>query len=133
VNIDVISSHDRRRDDVAKTQNVYTDLSLFSRKIQIKKKIQILLRDKIVNMIESSLQLSLLRRVVMLLSTLIVKKVVNVKFEKMNKKFKNIEQNINKITTTIKSYAATTKTNSKFKKNATTIEFAKFINLNQQK
>jgi hypothetical protein len=84
-------------------------------------------------MIELSLQLSLRRRVVVLLSTLSVKKAVNVKLKEMNKKFKNIEQNIDKITTTIESYAATTKTSSKFEENATTIELAKFINLNQQK
>ncbi len=58
---------------------------------------------------------------------------MNVKLRKINKKFENIEQNINKITTTIESYAATTKTNSKLEENATTIELAKFINLNQQK
>jgi uncharacterized membrane protein len=84
-------------------------------------------------MIDSSLQLSLLRRVIVLLSTLIVKKAMNVKFKEMNKRLKSIEQNINKTMTAIESHAATTKTNSKLEKNATTIEFAKFINLNQQK
>jgi hypothetical protein len=128
-----MSSLDKDRDDVAKTQNACADLFLFSRKAQRKKKIQILLRDKIVNMIELSLQLSLLRRVVVLLSTLIVKKTMNVKFRKMNKRFKSIEQNINKTTTAIESYAATAKTNNKLEEDATTIEFAKFINLNQQK
>jgi hypothetical protein len=77
-----MSSLDRRRDDVAKTQNARVDLSLFSRKVQIKKEIQTLLRDKMIDMIESSLQLSLLRRVIVLLSTLIVKKMMNVKFKK---------------------------------------------------
>ncbi len=91
------------------------------------------MRDKTVNMIESSLQLSLLRRVVVLLSTLIVKKTMNVKLRKMNKRFKSIEQNINKTTTAIESYAATTKTNSRLEEDTTTIEFAKFINLNQQR
>jgi hypothetical protein len=86
-----------------------------------------------VNMIESSLQLSLLRRVIVLLSTLIVKKAMNVKFKEMNKRFKSIEQNINKTTTAIESYAATTKTSSKLRKDTTTIELAKFINLNQQR
>jgi mevalonate kinase len=62
-----------------------------------------------------------------------VKKAVNVKFKKMNKKFKNFEQNIDKITKAIESYAAATKTNNKLEKDATTIEFAKFINLNQQR
>jgi hypothetical protein len=128
-----MSSLDRRRDDVAKTQKACAELFLFSRKAQIKKEIQILLRDKTVNMIESSLQLSLLRRVIVLLLTLIVKKAMNVKLRKMNKRFKSIEQNINKTTTTIESYAATTKTNSRLKKDTTTIELAKFINLNQQK
>ncbi len=128
-----MSSLNRRRDDVAKTQNARADLSLFSRKAQIEKEIQTLLRDKTINMIDSSLQLSLLRRVIVLLSTLIVKKAMNVKFRKMNKRFKNIEQNISKTTTTIESYAATTKTNSRLEENATTIELAKFINLNQQK
>jgi ABC-type multidrug transport system fused ATPase/permease subunit len=84
-------------------------------------------------MIDSSLQLSLLRRIIVLLSTLIVKKAMNVEFKEMNKKFRNIEQNISKTTTTIESYAATTKTNSKLEENATTIELAKFINLNQQR
>jgi hypothetical protein len=58
---------------------------------------------------------------------------MNEKLKKMNKKFENIEQNINKTTTTIESYVATTKTNNKLEKNATTIELAKFIDLNQQK
>jgi cellobiose-specific phosphotransferase system component IIC len=67
-------------------------------------------------MIESSVQLSLLRRVVVLLSTLIVKKTMNVKLRKMNKKLKNIEQNISKTTTAIESYTVTTKTSSRLKK-----------------
>jgi hypothetical protein len=69
----------------------------------------------------------------MLLSTLIVKKAMNVKFREMNKRFQSIEQNINRTMTAIESYAATTKTSSKHEENATTIELAKFINLNQQK
>ncbi len=128
-----MSSLDRRRDDVARTQNACADLSLFRRKAQIKKEIQTLLRDKTVNIIKTNLQLSLLRCVIMLLSTLIVKKAMNVKFREMNKRFQSIEQNINRTMTAIESYAATTKTSSKHEENATTIELAKFINLNQQK
>jgi hypothetical protein len=128
-----VSSLDKRRDDVAKTQNACADLFLFSRKAQIEKKIQTLLRDKTVDMINSSLQLSLLRRVIVLLSTLIVKKAMNTELREMNKKLKSIKQNISKTTTAIESYAATTKTNSRLEENATTIELAKFINLNQQR
>jgi hypothetical protein len=128
-----MSSLDRRRDDVARTQNARTNLSLFNRKIQIKKEVQNLLRDKTANMIDSNLQLSLLRRVVVLLSTLIVEKTINAKFKKMNKRFKNIEQNINKTTTTIESYAAVAKTKNRIKENATTTKLAKFNNLNQQR
>jgi hypothetical protein len=128
-----MSSLDKRRDDVAKTQNARADLFLFSRKTQIEKEIQTLLRNKTINMIDSSLQLSLLRRVIVLLSTLIVKKAMNVELKEMNKRFRSIEQNINKTTTTIESYAATTKTNSRLEENTTTIELAKFINLNQQR
>jgi hypothetical protein len=84
-------------------------------------------------MIDSSLQLSLLRRVVVLLSTLIVEKTVNAKLKKMNKRFKNIEQNINKTTTAIESYAAIAKTKSRTEENATTTRLAKFNNLNQQR
>jgi hypothetical protein len=109
------------------------NLSLSSRKIQIKKEIQTLLRDKTANMIDASLQLSLLRRVVVLLSALIVEKTMNAKFKEMNKKFKNIEQNINKTTTTIESYAAIAKTKSRLKESATTTKFAKFNNLNHQR
>jgi hypothetical protein len=58
---------------------------------------------------------------------------VNVKLREMNKKFKNIEQNIDEITTAIESYAEATKTSNKLEEDATTIEFAKFINLNQQR
>ncbi len=58
---------------------------------------------------------------------------MNVKLKKMNKKFRNIEQNINKTTRAIESYAATTKTNNRHEENATTVELAKFINLNQQR
>jgi hypothetical protein len=128
-----MSSFDRRRDDVARTQNACTNLSLFNRKAQIEKEIQTLLRDKTANMIDSSMQLSLLRRVVVLLSTFIVEKTVNAKLKKMNKRFKNIEQNISKITTAIESYAAIAKTKSRLKKNATTTKLAKFNNLNQQR
>jgi hypothetical protein len=128
-----MSSLDKRRDDVARTQNARTNLSLFNRKAQIKKEIQTLLRDKTANMIDSSLQLSLLRRVIVLLSTLIVEKTINAEFKKMNKKFKNIEQNINKMTTAIESYATTAKIESRLKKNAITTRFAKFNNLNQQR
>jgi hypothetical protein len=84
-------------------------------------------------MIDASLQLSLLRRVVVLLLTLIVEKTINAKFKEMNKKFKNIEQNINKKTTAIESYAAIAKTKSRLKENATTTRFAKFNNLNHQR
>jgi hypothetical protein len=125
-----MSSLNKHRDDVARTQNACADLFLFNRKAQLEKEIQILLRDKIVNMIKSNLQLSLLRRVVVLLSTLIVKKTMNVKLRKMNKRLKSIKQNINKTTTAIESYAATAKANSRLDEDATTIEFAKFINLN---
>jgi hypothetical protein len=128
-----MSSLDRRRDDVAKTQNARMNLSLFNRKAQIEKEIQTLLRDKTANMIDASLQLSLLRRVVVLLSALIVEKTVNAELKEMNKKFKNIEQNISKTTTTIESYAAIAKTKSRSKKNATTTKLAKFNNLNHQR
>ncbi len=128
-----MSSLDRRCDDVARTQNARMNLSLFNRKIQIKKKIQTLLRDKTANMIDASLQLSLLRHVVVLLSALIVEKTVNAEFKKMNKRFRNIEQNINKTTTTIESYATTAKTESRLEENATMTKFAKFSNLNQQR
>ncbi len=128
-----MSSLDRRRDDVARTQNACADLFLFSRKAQIEKEIQTLLRDKTINMIDLNLQLSLLRRVIVLLSTLIANKAMNVKFKKMNKRFRSIEQNIKKTTTAIESYVATTKTSSRHEENATTIELAKFINLNQQR
>jgi hypothetical protein len=106
---------------------------LFNRKIQIKKEIQTLLRDKTANTIDLNLQLSLLRRVVVLLSTLIVEKTINAELKKMSEKFKNIEQNINKTTTTIKSYTTIAKTKNRLKENATTTRFAKFNNLNQQR
>jgi hypothetical protein len=107
--------------------------SLFNRKTQIKKEIQILLRDKTANMIDANLQLSLLRRVVVLLSTLIVEKTVNAKLKEMNKRLKNIGQNINKTTTAIESYAAIAKTRSRLRESATTTKFAKFNNLNHQR
>ncbi len=128
-----MSSFDKRRDDVARTQNARTNLFLSNRKIQIRKEIQTLLRDKTANMIDSSMQLSLLRRVIVLFSTLIVEKIMNAELKKMNKRFKNVEQNISKITTTIESYAAVAKTKSRLEENATTTKFAKFNNLNQQR
>jgi hypothetical protein len=109
------------------------NLSLSSRKVQIEKEIQTLLRDKTANMIDASLQLSLLRRVVVLLSALIVEKTMNAKLKEMNKKLKNIEQNISKTTTAIESYAAIAKTKSRIKKNATSTRLAKFNNLNHQR
>jgi hypothetical protein len=109
------------------------NLSLSSRKAQIKKEIQTLLRDTTANMIDASLQLSLLRRVVVLLSALIVEKTVNAEFREMNKRFKSIEQNISKTTTAIESYAAIAKTKSRSEENATTTKLAKFNNLNHQR
>jgi hypothetical protein len=109
------------------------NLSLFSLKTQIEKEIQTLLRDKTANMINASLQLSLLRRVVVLLLAMIVAKTMNAKLKKMNKRFKNIEQNINKIRTAIESYAAIAKTKSRLKENATTTKLTKFNNLNHQR
>ncbi len=128
-----MSSLNKRRDDVARTQNARMNFFLFNRKIQIKKEIQTLLRDKTANTIDLNLQLSLLRRVVVLLSTLIVEKTINAELKKMSEKFKNIEQNINKTTTTIKSYTTIAKTKNRLKENATTTRFAKFNNLNQQR
>ncbi len=55
------------------------------------------------------------------------------KIKKTNKRFKNIKQNINKITTTIELYAAIAKTRKRVKENATTTKFAKFNNLIQQR
>ncbi len=119
----------RRREN---TERVRRFISIQSKSSNKEKNTNFTARQ-IVNMIDSSLQLSLLRRVIVLLSTLIVKKAMNAEFKEMNKKFRSIEQNINKTTTAIKSYAATTKTSSRLEKNATTIELAKFINLNQQR
>jgi type III secretory pathway component EscR len=128
-----MSLFNKRRDDIARTQNARTNLFLFSRKAQIKKEIQTLLRDKTANINDSNLQLSLLRYVVVLFLILIVEKKINAKFKKLNKEFKNIEQNINKITTAIKSFATIAKTKNRLKKNTTTTKLAKFNNLNQQR
>ncbi len=128
-----MSSLDRRRDNVARTQNARTNSSLSSRKDQIEKEIQTLLRGKTANMIDSSLQLSLLRRVAVLLPALIVEKTIDAELREMNKRLRNIEQNISKTTTAIEFYAAAAKIESRIEENATTTRLAKFNNLNQQR
>ncbi len=45
MSIDVMSSLDRRRDDVARTQNACADLFLFNRKAQIKKNTNFIARQ----------------------------------------------------------------------------------------
>jgi hypothetical protein len=109
-------------------------LSLKNRKKHLTSEINNLLRNRSIDEIDVSTSLSLLQRVNVLLSTLIVKKQMTLTLKKMNIRLNNIERNTAKIIITLISYAIATKTKSQRKaETTTTIIIASYNNINQQK
>jgi hypothetical protein len=100
----------RRRDEFTKIRIALKEIFLKSRKEHLIKKIINLLRDKSFDEIDAFESLSLLQRVNVLLSTLIVENQIFLTLKKMNIKLNNLERNIAKITFILSIYAIVTRT-----------------------
>ncbi len=93
-----------------------------------------LLRNRFIDEIDVSASLSLLQRVDVLLSTLIVKKQISLTLKKINIRLNNIERNTTKIIITLIFYVVVTKTNAQREIDATTMTIiTSYNNINQQK
>ncbi len=123
----------RRRDEFTKIQIALKEIFLKSRKEHLIKKIINLLRDKSFDEIDVFESLSLLQRVDVLLSTLIVEKQIFLTLRKMNIKLNNLERNTAKITFILFIYAFVTKTKNMQSVEFTIIIIATYNNINQQR
>ncbi len=129
-----MSSFMRRRDVLTRMRTTLKEFFLKSRKEHLINEINNLLRNKSINEIDVSASLSLLQRVDVLLSTLIVKKQISLTLKKINIKLNNIERNTTKIIITLIFYVVVTKTSAQREINATTTTIiASYNNINQQK
>jgi hypothetical protein len=123
----------RRRDVLTKMRTTLKEFSLKSRKEHFTNEINNLLRNKSIDEIDVSASLSLLQRVDVLLSTLIVKKQISLTLKKINIRLNNIERNTTKIIITLIFYAVVTKTNAQREIDATTTTIiTSYNNINQQ-
>jgi hypothetical protein len=124
----------RRRDVLTRMRTILKKFSLKSRKKHLTNEINNLLRNRFIDEIDVSTSLSLLQRVDVLLSTLIVKKQMTLTLKKMNIRLNNIERNTAKIIIILISYAIATKTKSQRRvETTTTIIIASYNNINQQR
>jgi hypothetical protein len=124
----------RRRDVFTKVRTILKEFFLKSRKEHLTNEINNLLRNKFIDEIDVSASLSLLQRVDVLLSTLIVKKQISLTLKEINIRLNNIERNTAKIIITLIFYAVTTKTNAQREIDATTTTIiTSYNNINQQK
>ncbi len=123
----------RRRDEFTKIRIVLKEIFLKSRKEHLIKKIINLLRDKSFDEIDAFESLSLLQRVDVLLSTLIVESQIFLTLRKMNIRLNNLERNTAKITFILSIYAIVTKTESMQSVEFTTVIIATYNNINQQR
>ncbi len=123
----------RRRDEFTKIRIALKKIFLKSRKEHLIKKIINLLRDKSFDEIDAFESLSLLQRVNVLLSTLIVENQIFLALRKMNIRLNNLERNIAKITFILSIYAIVTKTKSMQNVEFTTVIIATYNNINQQR
>jgi hypothetical protein len=124
----------RRHDVFTKVRTTLKELFLKSRKEHLTNEINNLLRNKSIDEIDVSASLSLLQRVDVLLSALIVKKQISLTLKKMNIKLNNIERNTAKIIITLIFYAVATKTSAQREIDATmTTIITSYNNINQQK
>ncbi len=123
----------KRRDELTKIQIVLKKIFLKSRKEHLIKKIINLLRDKSFDEIDAFKSLSLLQRVDVLLSTLIVKRQIFLTLREMNIKLNNLERNIAKITFILFIYAFVTKTKSMQSVEFTIVIITTYNNINQQR
>jgi hypothetical protein len=110
------------------------ELFLKSRKKHLTNEINNLLRNKSIDEIDVSASLSLLQRVDVLLSTLIVKKQISLTLKKINIRLNNIERNTAKIIITLIFYAVATKMSAQREVDATTTTIiTSYNNINQQR
>jgi hypothetical protein len=123
----------RRRDEFTKIRIALKEIFLKSRKEHLIKKIINLLRDKSFDEIDAFESLSLLQRVNVLLSTLIVEDQIFLTLRKMNIKLNNFERNTAKITSTLSIYAIVTKTKNMQSVEFTTVIIATYNNIIQQR
>ncbi len=129
-----MSSFMRRRDVFTKMRTTLKELSLKSRKEHLTDEINNLLRNRFIDEIDFSTSLSLLQRVDVLLSTLIVEKQISLTLKKINIRLNNIERNTAKIIITLTFYAVATKTNAQREVDVTTTTIiASYNNINQQR
>jgi hypothetical protein len=107
---------------------------LKSRNEHFTNEINNLLRNKFIDEIDVSASLSLLQRVDVLLSTLIVKKQISLTLKKINIRLNNIERNFAKIIIILNFYAVVAKTNVSREIDTTTMTIiTSYNNINQQK
>jgi hypothetical protein len=124
----------RRRDVLTKVRTTLKELFLKSRKEHLINEINNLLRNKFIDEIDVSATLSLLQRVDVFLSTLIVKKQISLTLKKIIISLNNIERNTTKIIIILIFYAVVTKTSAQREIDATTTTIiASYNNINQQK
>jgi hypothetical protein len=123
----------RRRDEFTKIRIALKKIFLKSRKEHLIKKIINLLRDKSFDEIDAFESLSLLQRVNVLLSTLIVENQIFLALRKMNIRLNNFERNIAKITFILSIYAIVTKTENMQSVEFTIVIIATYNNINQQR
>jgi hypothetical protein len=124
----------RRRDVLTKVRTTLKELSLKSRKEHLTNEINNLLRNKSIDEIDVSASLSLLQRVDVLLSTLIVKRQISLTLKEINIRLNIIERNTTKIIITLIFYAVVTKTNAQREVDATTTTIiTSYNNINQQR
>jgi hypothetical protein len=110
------------------------EFSLKNRKEHLTNEINNLLRNKSIDEIDVSTSLSLLQRVDVLLSTLIVKRQISLTLKEINIRLNNIERNTAKIIIILIFYAVATKTSAQREIDATTTTIiASYNNINQQK
>ncbi len=129
-----MSSLMRRRDVLTKVRTTLKELFLKSRKEHLINEINNLLRNKFIDEIDVSATLSLLQRVDVFLSTLIVKKQISLTLKKIIISLNNIERNTTKIIIILIFYAVVTKTSAQREIDATTTTIiASYNNINQQK
>jgi hypothetical protein len=123
----------RRRDEFTKIRIALKEIFLKSRKEHLIKKIINLLRDKSFDEIDAFESLSLLQRVDVLLSTLIVESQIFLALREMNIRLNSLKRNTAKITSTLSIYAIVTKTESLQSVEFTIVIIATYNNINQQR
>ncbi len=129
-----MSSLMRRRDVFTRMRTILKEFFLKSRKKHFTDEINNLLRNRFIDEIDVSTSLSLLQRVDVLLSTLIVERQISLTLKKINIKLNNIERNTAKIIITLIFYAVATKTSAQREIDVTTTTIiASYNNINQQR